>query len=156
MARARTIDGLHAQLPLDEAAARTVRVRTEELFGHLDRAGSQPDADAVHDVRVATRRLRAALEVYAPCFAAKRLKPVLRDVKALADGLGVRRDADVQLSALASFAAEVKAADLPGVEAFAARIRADRDGGDELLSAAIARVTEDDLRGRLLALATPA
>lgn len=128
-------------------------MRTEELFGHLDRAGTHPDAEAVHDIRVATRRLRAALEVYAPCFAPKRLKPVLRDVKALADDLGVRRDADVQLSALASFAAEVKAADLPGVEAFAARVRADRDDGGDLLAAAVARATEDDLRGRLLALA---
>ncbi|MEP6954885.1 MAG: CHAD domain-containing protein [Solirubrobacteraceae bacterium] len=153
MAGAHTTDDPHAGLPLDEAAARSVRVRTDELFAQLDRAGEEPDAGAVHDVRVATRRLRAALEVYAPCFPAERLEPVLRDLKALATDLGVGHDADVALIALERFAAEVKAA---GVEAFAARTRADREGGDELLDAAVARAAHDNLRGRLLALAEAA
>jgi CHAD domain-containing protein len=156
VARARTVDGLHAQLPLELAAARTVRVRTDELFDHLRLAGGDPDADTVHDIRVATRRLRAVLEVYAPCFAKRELRPVLRDVKALADAFGARRDPDVQLLALDGFAAAVKEADRPGVEAFAARVRAERAAGDDAVAAGLARAAETDLRGRLLALAEAA
>ena len=55
-------------------------------------------------MRVATRRLRAVLEIYAPCFPPRRAPAVLRDVKALADALGARRDPDVQLAALAGMA----------------------------------------------------
>ena len=55
-------------------------------------------------MRVATRRLRAVLELYAPCFPARELRPVLRDVRRLADALGARRDPDVQLARVAAFA----------------------------------------------------
>ena len=53
------------------------------------------EIERVHDMRVATRRLRAALEVFEPCFPGKAHAAVLRQVKALADALGERRDRDV-------------------------------------------------------------
>ena len=43
------------------------------------------DIERVHDMRVATRRLRAALEVFEPCFPAKPYAQTLREVKRLAD-----------------------------------------------------------------------
>ena len=49
-------------------------------------------------MRVATRRLRAALEVFEPCFPRKRHRKALKKVKALADALGERRDADVEIA----------------------------------------------------------
>ena len=55
-------------------------------------------------MRVATRRLRAALEVFGPASRPSRLKQVLAEVKALADALGERRDRDVAIAALGSFA----------------------------------------------------
>ena len=58
------------------------------------------DIERVHDMRVATRRLRAALEVFEPCFPKKRLSAALSEVKALADALGERRDRDVTIAAL--------------------------------------------------------
>jgi CHAD domain-containing protein len=58
-------------------------------------------------MRVATRRLRAALEIFAPCFPRKRHRKALKRVKALADALGVRRDLDVEIELLASLEPEV-------------------------------------------------
>ncbi len=55
-------------------------------------------------MRVATRRLRAALEVFEPCFPRKRFARHLKRVKALADALGERRDRDVEIEFLAGFA----------------------------------------------------
>ena len=51
-------------------------------------------------MRVATRRLRAAIEVFWPCFPPKQGKQILAEVKALADALGERRDRDVAIEAL--------------------------------------------------------
>ena len=58
------------------------------------------DIERVHDMRVATRRLRAALEIFGPCFPRQELKAALRQVKELADALGERRDRDVAIATL--------------------------------------------------------
>ena len=64
MAKARDIPGLHAELSYREAAASTVAVRTQELFDHAEGVLDTSDIERVHDMRVATRRLRAVLEIY--------------------------------------------------------------------------------------------
>jgi CHAD domain-containing protein len=154
VAKARDIPGLHAELSYREAAAKTVAVRSRELFDHADGVLDTSDIERVHDMRVATRRLRAVLEIYEPCFPRKPLRDALDDVKALADALGERRDPDVQLSQLEEFAAAVKPADRPGVELFAERVRSEQGSANETLAAAIAELEETDLRGRLAVLAT--
>ena len=73
------------------------------------------DIERVHDMRVATRRLRAALEVFEPCFPKKRYREALREVKALADALGERRDRDVTIVALDGYAAVIGTAGKPGL-----------------------------------------
>src|SRR4051794_35515402 len=139
MAKASDIEGLDAATPFAEAAARTVEVRAAELFAHDEGVLDVEDIERVHDMRVATRRLRAVLEVYEPCFPAAELKSVLRDVKALADALGARRDPDVQLAALSALESEVEPDDVPGLEAFGDRLRAEQQEGNLELSAALER-----------------
>ena len=53
------------------------------------------EIENVHDMRVASRRLRAALEIFASCFDPEEHEQVLGEVKAIADALGERRDRDV-------------------------------------------------------------
>ena len=86
------------------AAARSVKVRAKEVFEHSDGVLDLDDVERVHDMRVATRRLRAALEVFEPCFPRKRHRKALKKVKALADALGERRDADVEIEMLEDLA----------------------------------------------------
>lgn len=152
MAKARDIPGLDAQTPFADAARATVRVRAEEVFEHADRVLDTTDIERVHAMRVATRRLRAVLEIYRPCFDAKELRPVLRDVKALADALGARRDPDVQLAALEGIAAKLTDADRPGIDVFASRLRDEQALGNATLAAALQAAERNDLRGRLAAL----
>jgi CHAD domain-containing protein len=156
MAKARDIPGLEAHLSYREAAARTVAVRAEELFDHAAGVLDTSDIERVHDMRVASRRLRAVLEIYEPCFPRKQLRSALADVKALADSLGERRDPDVQLAQLEEFASAVKPADRPGVEVFAERVQAEQGTANQMLRAALADLEETDLRGRLAALAASA
>jgi CHAD domain-containing protein len=152
MAKARPIHGLHPGLPFAAAAALTVRVRAQELFAHAEGVLDTDDIDRVHDMRVATRRLRAVLEIYAACFPEAELKSVLKDVKALADGLGARRDPDVQLEDLESFAAALDPEDGPGIDLFATRLRVEQQEGNAILARALDDATERDLQGRLVAL----
>src|SRR4029079_14292217 len=109
MAKAREIPGLSADLTYGEVAARVVEVRCRELADHSAGVLDTSDIENVHDMRVASRRLRAALEVFMPCFPAKPAKSVLEEVKALAAALGERRDAAVAIPTLDSFAAAMPA-----------------------------------------------
>ena len=153
MAKARAVPGLHADLSYAEAAAATVRVRTEELFDAEDGVLDTEDIERVHAMRVATRRLRAVLEIYHPCFAPDRYAPVLADVKALADALGARRDPDVQLDALRALATAMPRADLAGIDLVADEVGEEQARGNALLAVALEESERSDLRGRLLALA---
>ena len=70
------------------------------MFAHRRKAVLDlGDIEGVHAMRVASRRLRAALEVFGPCLPRKRGARALADVKALAGALGERRDRDVQTRA---------------------------------------------------------
>jgi CHAD domain-containing protein len=149
VAKASDIPGLTADLPFGEAAARTVAVRARELFEASGDVLDTRDIERVHDMRVATRRLRAVLEIYASCFPPGALEVVLRDVKALADALGARRDPDVQLAGITGMEERPDPADRAGLEAFADRLRAGQAHGNEVLAQALARADEDDLERRL-------
>jgi CHAD domain-containing protein len=64
------------------------------------------DAEAVHDMRVASRRLRAALALFSEVLPARASRH-RRELKWVADGLGEVRDLDVQLENLGTWAAEL-------------------------------------------------
>src|SRR6186997_1316943 len=115
MAKARPIEGLTSDDAYAAAGAKIVAVRAREVADHSQNVLDVTDIERVHDMRVATRRLRAALEIFEPCFPAERLDESLREVKAIADALGERRDADVTIAALEEFAAGLAAPDRPGV-----------------------------------------
>lgn len=88
MAKARAIPGLRADETFAVAAARVITVRAGELTEHSAGVLDVGEIERVHDLRVATRRLRAALELFRPCFAKREFKVALKEVKTLADALG--------------------------------------------------------------------
>jgi CHAD domain-containing protein len=142
--------------PYARAAAQIVRVRAAELFEQAAGVLDTEDIERVHDMRVASRRLRAVLEVFAPCFPKGPYRSVLRDVKRLADALGERRDPDVHLAAMEKLAATLPDSLKPGVELLAERQRARQAVGNELLAPELEDMERTDLRGRLEALADAA
>jgi len=143
MARARDIP-LTTYEPYAAAAARVVRTRAEEVWEHSEGVLDTSDIERVHDMRVATRRLRAVLEIFAPCFPPALHRDVLRDVKRLADALGERRDPDVHLEAFAG---------REGIEPLLEHLRERQAHGNELLAAELERARDTLLAERLTQLA---
>jgi CHAD domain-containing protein len=84
MAKAKPIPDLSADRSYAEAAARIVSVRAGELTENAQGVLDTGDIERVHDMRVATRRLRAALEIFEPCFPAEAYAEALAEVKRLA------------------------------------------------------------------------
>jgi CHAD domain-containing protein len=115
VAKPKGIPDLSADDSYAVAAAKIISVRSGELGDHARGVLDTGDIERVHDMRVATRRLRAALEVFEPCFPTNPYAQALRDVKRLADGLGERRDRDVAIAALHAFSDQMSAPDRRGV-----------------------------------------
>src|ERR1700690_2598066 len=72
----------------------------DELRDLTPTAARGEDADAVHDARVATRRLKAALDLMDQVVARKHRKPLTRISRSLRKRLGELRDLDVMLDHL--------------------------------------------------------
>src|SRR3954447_16130301 len=126
MAKARPIEGLKAEEPYAAAAAKVVAVRAREVADHSRDVLDTGDIERVHDMRVATRRLRAALEVFETCFPKKRFRETLREVKALPAALGERRDRDVTIAALDGYATAMGAAGKPGLRSLAEALQVEQ------------------------------
>jgi CHAD domain-containing protein len=144
VAKARPIPGIGEDDAYAAVAARVVAIRASELAAASVGVLDTEDIERVHDMRVATRRLRAALEVFEPCFPRKRFRETLREVKALADALGERRDRDVTIAALDRFSAEVGRADVRGVQSLVTQMR---DEQAEANLALAGYVSEERLAG---------
>src|SRR3954470_706283 len=156
MAKARAIPELAMARTFREAAALAVEVRAQEVFDHADGVLDTGDIERVHDMRVATRRLRAAMEIFATCFPKEEYKRTLKDVKALADTLGERRDPDVHIAELRRIANALTREDARGIRSLEEELRAEQLAGNEALAAKLHDIEEQDLRGRLRALVTAA
>jgi CHAD domain-containing protein len=131
MARAREISDLDCDERYALAAAKVVEVRAGELFEQSNGVLDTTDIERVHDMRVASRRLRAAMEIFEPCFPRKPFRRALKEVKALADALGERRDRDVSIAFLENFSEHVTAPDRRGIGMLLERLREEQAGAND-------------------------
>jgi len=149
VARARDVPGFDCDEPFAAAAARVVRVRAAEVFAHSGGVLDVEEIERLHDMRVATRRLRAALEIFEACFPRKRFRKDLKRVKSLADALGERRDRDVEIEFLAGFAEAAPEAERPALAARIATLREEQRRANEALAPFLAAKRLRKLRRRL-------
>jgi CHAD domain-containing protein len=155
VASARKVE-LDCEASFATAARRVVKVRAKEVFKRADGVLDLEEVERVHDMRVATRRLRAALEVFEECFPHKRHRKALKRVKALADALGERRDADVEIEFLEGLLGEVADADREALEALIEDLRTRQRQANEDLAPFVTAKRLKKLRGRLVKLAKAA
>lgn len=148
MAGARKVK-LDCEGSFSQAAARVVKVRSKEVFAHSEGVLDLDQVERVHDMRVATRRLRAALEIFELCFPRKRQRKALKKVKTLADALGERRDADVEIALLEGLAGEAAEVDRGALQDLIEELRARQAGANEALAPYVTTKRLKKLRRRL-------
>jgi CHAD domain-containing protein len=156
VARPREVPGFDCEETFAAAAARVVRVRAAEVFRHSHGVLNVEQIENVHDMRVATRRLRSALEVFEPCFPRKRFRRALREVKDLADALGERRDRDVQIEQLTRLSAAVVGPDREAMDDLVESLREEQMLANGRLAGAVDDERLRKLRRRLNNLAKAA
>jgi CHAD domain-containing protein len=149
MAKAKPIPDLSAERSYAEAAARIVSIRAAELTEHARGVLDTGDIERVHDMRVTTRRLRAALEIFEPCFPAEAYRESLGEVKRLADALGERRDRDVAISTLGAFDDQMAAPDRRGIASLIGQLRDEQEEANRELAPLVEQARLTALRESL-------
>jgi CHAD domain-containing protein len=110
MAKAKKITGIDCDGPAYNAIAQVLNTRMEEMYSFREHALDSSAPKGVHDMRVASRRLRTALRDFAPYLEKKRFANGLENIKSLAQALGRVRDHDVAVIALEKAATKAPAA----------------------------------------------
>jgi CHAD domain-containing protein len=109
------------------AAERVLAERLDALVKHEAGTRAGDDPEELHDMRVASRRLRAAVEAFAGCYSGTAFKRIARQTKDLTGALGAVRDRDVLLERLETYAATVPPDETPALARFIARVQAGRE-----------------------------
>ncbi len=116
-----------AVTPLVQFAAESLRKRLRALVKEADGVRESADIEHVHRMRVASRRLNVALNVFAALFPPKPFKRWHRQIRALRKALADARDLDVQIAFLEAFCAKLTDEKiLPGVVRLLLRKRQSR------------------------------
>lgn len=76
------------------AARVLLHERGEELFRRRDKVIETLDPEDIHDLRVASRRLREGLALFAPCYPADTIKRIDKKVRSITRFLGDMRNTD--------------------------------------------------------------
>jgi CHAD domain-containing protein len=111
---------------LVEAAYRTMRRQYRRLLWHEPGTRLGLDPEHLHDMRVAARRLRAALRVFRAALPEDKTQALADELRWLRGALGSARDLDVYLLALHQ-AEELGEEALPALAAYRETIEAQRD-----------------------------
>lgn len=110
--KARRVKGVDPSAAMADGLELVVRTRLDELFTLAPAAQDPADARALHDLRIAAKRLRYVLEVAAkPCFGPYAAEATAR-AKALQSLLGELHDCDVALPRVRALQAQLRAADV--------------------------------------------
>jgi hypothetical protein len=99
MAKPRPVRGLDPDRRLRWNAERILAVRIDEVYSYDGLVADPANVTELHDMRIACKRLRYLLEIFAPAFH-RDLKVFIDQVTALQDILGDIHDCDVQVPML--------------------------------------------------------
>jgi len=123
--------------------------------GEIEGVREAEDIEYVHRMRVATRRIRAALPLFRNCYSKKEYKYWRREIRRITRTLGEARDADVQVDFLQKYLAALSPRIYqPGLECIILRLQQKRKALqpgvvtalDRFVSLGVASEMEDALR----------
>lgn len=119
-----------------------IAVRWAAVWKAVPVAVAGEDIEGVHDVRVASRRLRAAMDVAVGCFPDSWYVPLHRSAKEITGALGEVRDRDVMLEFLHKDFSAAPPGEQPGIKRLIDRVEREREGARAEMLAFLSELSE--------------
>jgi CHAD domain-containing protein len=129
LAGGKWISDLEATTPVADAARRVLTERLETVRDCLPQAleGGDGDSEPVHQLRVGTRRARAAVEIFVCCLPPKVAKNARKELRNIRRVAGAARDWDVFLAALMDWRRNQSRKFQPGLDCVVGYVVAQRE-----------------------------
>ncbi len=136
---------------LRDYAARTLTSRLERMLSHTDNVLLE-DMEALKQMRVWSRRSRAALDIFGVCFAGKPFLALALEVKGVTRALGTARDLDVMIKRLEETQSELPEEQRSGVQFGIDGLKRQREAAQPAVIETIEHLKRYDLLNRWKAL----
>jgi CHAD domain-containing protein len=127
--------GVQADDAMSEAGRKTLRFHFQRMLYHEPGTRLGQDAEALHDMRVATRRMRAAFRVFGDYFEPKAVAPFRKGLKRTGRALGPVRDLDVFHAQVHAYLAALPESQRDGLNAFLAVVEEQREAARQRMVA---------------------
>ena len=80
-----------------------LHTRLEELYQFAPYISDPANVEQLHNMRIAAKRLRYTLEIFAPCFSGKEFDKISAQAKTIQEQIGEIHDCDVRRPLLQAF-----------------------------------------------------
>lgn len=140
-------------LSLQEYAVRMVSPRLIRMASHAEGVREGETIEPIHQMRVWSRRTRAALDIFAPCFAPKPFMALAQEVKQVTRALGTARDLDVMILRLRKLAETLPESQRAGVYLAVGHLVRAREEAQPAVTKTMQRFLTFDLTSRWKSLA---
>jgi CHAD domain-containing protein len=107
--------GIQPTDSMAEAGRKTLLYQFAEMLSHEEGTRLGDDIEQLHDMRVATRRMRAAFDVFSGYYQPKVIKQHLKGLRLTGRTLGRVRDLDVFIEKAQGYQAALPEGDRPGL-----------------------------------------
>ncbi len=99
----------------------------QQMMSYKDGAKDRHDIEYVHDMRVTSRRLRAAMDNFADCFPQKSFRKHYKKVKAITRTMGAVRDLDVLIHRFQKTLGTLAEAEQADIQALILHLQSERE-----------------------------
>lgn len=126
---------------------RRILSRIKAFEREIDGVRQDRDIEHVHWMRVASRRLRSALPLFASCFLRKDYRRWTRSIKAITRALSTARDTDVQIGFLETWAVHEPrtSEDMEGISLFISLLKEKRKGEQTVVVSALDTIEREQV-----------
>jgi len=123
--------------------------RCDDFYQQLTVVRDAFDAEAIHDLRVSSRRLREGLALFGHCFRKRQLAPLRRELKSLTAMLGAIRNTDEAILFFTPLAAECSADAVAAIAHIVTVLQARRTAELRQLKRELKKMDPASLLGRI-------
>lgn len=133
-----------------DAARDVLLAHFHKMMDNLPGTRAGEDIEALHDMRVGSRRLRAALSVFAKVFSKAEYQTLDKQIGDITDALGAVRDLDVQMDYLRGVRDPLPPNEAYGVGRLIERLSQERDKNRKKLVKALDKLDKEKFGPRFL------